>query len=128
MSTQPDSRVTRFAEPGTGDRLAFHLLRIAGLTLACMILAGVGVMSAAADHPNPWHVVQIAMAAASGEAEPFVAAFLAAFGGLGAAIILVILVLWSLRARVERGRGAETEQTTGRERTWRRWRDGGWWP
>ena len=100
--------------------LAVYLLRIAGLTLACMVVAGLLVTAAiriaAADHPNPWDVVQGALATALVGAAAIVAAFLAAWGGLGA-LILLILVFWTPWARAVARLRSKPERTTGgRER------------
>lgn len=97
-----------------------HLLRVAGLTLACMAAAGflfaTAIRIAAADHPDPWSVVQIAVATALVEAAPIVAVFLAAWGALGA-LILLVLGLWTLGARAARWLRPKPERTTGGERS-----------
>lgn len=93
-----------------------HLLRVAGLTLACMAAVGflfaAAIRIAAAGQPDPWAVVQIALATALAEGSAIVAVFLAAWGALGA-LILLILGLWTLGARVAEGLRPKPERTTG---------------
>ena len=111
-------RATPPAERRGSDGLAVHLLRITGLTLACMVVAGLLVTAAiriaAADHPNPWDVVQGALATALVVAAAIVAAFLAAWGGLGA-LLLLLLVFWTPWARAA-GLRPKPERPTGGER------------
>ena len=90
------------------DRVVFHLVRIFGLTLAALLLFGLlaaaGLRIAAADHPNPWSVVQFATAEALGKYAWVIAGLSAAAGlGLGLLVLVVFLVLLAVGARVPRG-------------------------
>lgn len=125
MSASPGSRPLRNGDRPPGrqsatEGLAADLLRTAGFTLACMVVAGIivaiGLRLAAADQPHPWDVVLIAFAGALVKAAPIVTAFLAAWGGLGA-LLLIILVFWTPWAGTAEGLRSKPERTTGgRER------------
>ena len=90
------------------DTVAFHLLRCFGITIAALVTVGgsilVALRLAAADKPNPWSVVQVAIAQALGEIAGLIAGLSALAFGLGLLVLVVFLVLWALSARVPQPR------------------------
>lgn len=82
---------TPFRPPFT-DTLTFHLIRLFGLTLGALILAGgIGLLAMRAaldDHPDPWSTVQLLAA----ETLVRIAQVFAAVSAVGAGLVAVILL------------------------------------
>lgn len=113
---------TPFREPFT-DTMTFHLLRLFGLTLAALILAGgIGLLAMRAaldDHPDPWSTVQLLAA----ETLVRITQVFAAVSAVGAGLVAVLLIAGLALLAIDRWTGrspelrAHPEPTTGgRER------------
>ncbi len=102
------------------DGVVFHPVRIFGLTVAALVLGGLvvvaGLRIAAAHHPTPWQVVQIAAAEAMAGIAELLAGVSAAMFVLGLVILVVLLVVAAVSARFPQpGIRPRPEPTTGRE-------------
>ena len=108
LSTRSAGRASTSPLERFEDTVAFHLLRCFGITIAVMVLAGMGIIAglwiAAADQPNPWSIVQHAFARGMAGIAQLIAGLSGRLVAFGLIVLLVFLVLAAVSARVSQPR------------------------